>query len=243
MPPPPPPYHQYHQQLAHPNSSSFGSQLNNHSVGARSRADSQATPPPGGSHVDALSAAAQRRIVLVGWGLSCHVAMYLASAKRLGQRHLAGVVLLGQPELPDQPSSLLQRLRRDAFRIRWIAELARLHERAGLPAELAPLLDGEAGDALRPEARTDWGHSFEAQREALLSACGEYVGPVLCCAGDRDYLSAMRRLWGQQLRAKGSNVEAVFVRGLPKAGFRSYSGSHDPIYSRHLVQFASSAFL
>jgi hypothetical protein len=53
----------------------------------------------------------------------------------------------------------------------------------------------------------------------------------------------MRCLWGQQLRAKGSNVETVFLRGLPKAGFRSYSGSHDQVYSRHLLQFASSAFL
>jgi hypothetical protein len=169
--------------------------------------------------------------------------MYLASAKRLGNRYLAGVVLLGQPLLPDSPLPLLWRMCCDSFRIRWIAEAARVHERAWLPAELVPLLDGESADSLRPEARADWGRCFEARREAIRVACGDYVGPVMCCAAERDYLSAMRGLWGQQLRTRGSNVETILLRSIPTAGFRSYSGSHDLEYSRHLVQFASSAFL
>jgi len=182
-----------------------------------------------------------RKVVIVAWGMSAQVAMYLAAPERLGSDHVAGVALFGSPALPTYPISWLRRVRFRSFRVAWIAEIARLAEYTSLDQETKRQL--VSLHALRPEARADAEESFESRRAALVSACAAFTGPVMFMSGSRLYLSRVKALWGRALAEPGSNVECVFMRGLKPAGFRSFSLHHSHELSRHLVQFSSAAFV
>mmetsp|Transcript_7027 Transcript_7027/g.14092 ORF Transcript_7027/g.14092 Transcript_7027/m.14092 type:complete len:522 (-) Transcript_7027:230-1795(-) len=181
-----------------------------------------------------------RRIVLVAWGLSAHVAMYLASSKRLGDTHLAGIVLAGSPQLPSWPLSWTTRLAHRAFRVSWIAQLARLSEYAGMGPQNRRAIPLQS---LHPEARSDWGVCFEHHREALRVACSEFLGPVLCLSSQPWYLAEIRELFGGRLRQSGSNVDAILAPGHRMANYQSFPPPEDEELAAHIINFASAHFI
>lgn len=136
-----------------------------------------------------------RRVVLVAWGLSCHVAMLLASSQEMG-RALAGLVCLGCPRVPIPRGlpgpSWLFRMKVGACRVPWIAELARLSEYASMAKHQRRVT---SFSGLRPLCRSDWGDSFLASEQALVAACRDFRGPVLVIAGSAEYLRRAERLF------------------------------------------------
>uniref|UniRef100_A0A7S2RM18 AB hydrolase-1 domain-containing protein n=1 Tax=Mucochytrium quahogii TaxID=96639 RepID=A0A7S2RM18_9STRA len=180
----------------------------------------------------------RRKVVLVGWGLSAHVCMYLASSKRLGNKHLAGLAILGSPALPTESTSWLARMSYRGLRLSWIAEANRLSEYASFTSEARRTIHLKS---LNPEAKADWGDCFQLRKEALKVACSEYTGPVLCMSGSKTYLENFADLWGSQQDTPGSNVESIYVRGMNNAGLRAFPNSHNKYYARHLIEFASAA--
>ncbi|CAK9036700.1 Hypothetical protein SCF082_LOCUS21833, partial [Durusdinium trenchii] len=182
-----------------------------------------------------------RKIVLVGWGMAAHVAMYLASSRRLGSRRLAGIALFGTPTLPNMSRTWIDSLYVGAFRVGWIAQLARLAEYAQMSKAVRRTVSLEA---LSPAARADWGDSFAVWQDGLRLACAEFEGPVLCASGLQSFVSEAELLFGARLALSGSNVEAAVDPLLGKSTLRSFPKvSSGVLVSRLLLEFASSSFI
>ncbi len=178
------------------------------------------------------------KVILVGWGLSCHVAMHLASSERLGNDCLAGMVLTGQPVLPTHPLSWWMWWRSIAFRVPSFAKIASLSEFQGIDRASQRQVDLHM---FNPKARADWAYDFDKRRSALLQSCADFVGPVLVIANSQSYLRRAQGIWGTGLVEPGSNVETLFLPHLLSAGFRSSPVDGHETYSRHIVDFAREA--
>jgi len=179
------------------------------------------------------------KVVVVAWGLACHVAMYLASSKRLGNDHLAGLTMLGTPYIPRKPGLFL-RLRYNSMWVSWIAQMARLSEYALVGADVRREI---RMTSLRPKARAEWGTSFYYRYEGLRNSCNELLAPILCMTHDAGYLAEFRRLFGGQLDDPGSNVEGVLNDRVRAAHFQSFPHLSDgDLYATNIVDFVSFCF-
>jgi len=173
------------------------------------------------------------KVLMVAWGISCHVAMYLAP--RLD--NLAGLVLLGSPILPSLGYDWRLSIKCSSFRLNWIAELARFTERAFMDTETRRAV---SSDIINPQARSDWFNSFTSNKDALRRACAQYGGPVLCISGSESYIKEFKSYFSN---TRSGFVECQLVKKFGAAGLNSYPFNHGALIADKIVDFTCNLFI